>query len=73
MEKKIVLHTLVDLKVPKGYYSNFRNLVSMEELKLSVLKYHDYHALIQQLLPIEIRYVLPKHVRYAITRLCFFL
>ena len=72
-DKKVVLQTLVDLKVPKGYYSNFRNLVSMEELKLSVLKYHDYHALIQQLLPIEIRYVLPKHVRYAITRLCFFL
>ena len=71
-EKKIVLQTLADLKVPEGYCSNFRNLVSMEELKLSGLKSHNYHALMQQLLPVAIRSVLPKHVRYAITRLCFF-
>ena len=71
-EKKIVLQTLVELKVPEGYYSNFRNLVSVEELKLSGLKSHDYHALKQQLLPVAIRSVLPKHVRYAITRLWFF-
>ena len=70
-EKKVVLQTLVDLKVPKGYCSNFRNLVSMEELKLSGLKSHDYHALMQQLLLVAIRSMLPKHVKYAITRLCF--
>ncbi|RVW28039.1 hypothetical protein CK203_117608, partial [Vitis vinifera] len=61
-EKKIVLQTLADLKVPEGYFSNFRNLVSMEELKLNGLKSHDYHALMQQLLPVAIRSVLPKHV-----------
>ena len=44
----------------------------MEELKLSGLKSHDYHALMQQLLRVAIRFVLPKHVRYVITRLCFF-
>ncbi|KAL6320534.1 hypothetical protein AAG906_007613 [Vitis piasezkii] len=55
-----------------GYCSNFRNLVSLEELKLNGLKSHDYHALMQQLLPIALRSVLPKHVIYAITRLCFF-
>ncbi|RVW64870.1 hypothetical protein CK203_066167 [Vitis vinifera] len=48
------------------------NLVSLEELKLNGLKSHDYHALMQQLLPIALRSVLPKHVIYAITRLCFF-
>ncbi|RVW18016.1 hypothetical protein CK203_112664 [Vitis vinifera] len=42
------------------------------KLKLNGLKSHDYHALMQQLLPVAIRSVLPKHVRYAITRLCFF-
>ncbi len=44
----------------------------MEELKLTGLKSHDCHTLIQQLLPIAIRGLLPKNVRYAITRLCFF-
>ena len=45
----------------------------MEELKLTGLKSHDCHILIQQLLPIAIRGLLLKNVRYAITRLCFFI
>ncbi|RVW36288.1 hypothetical protein CK203_103040 [Vitis vinifera] len=48
-------------EVPEGYCSNFRNLVSLEELKLFGLKSHDYHALLQQLLPVALRSVLPKH------------
>ncbi|KAA0054810.1 transposase [Cucumis melo var. makuwa] len=45
----------------------------MTDLKLNSLKSHDCHVLIQQLFPIAIRPVLPKHVRYAITRLCIFI
>ena len=45
----------------------------MNELKLNGLKSHDCHTLIQQLLPVVICGMLPKKVRYAITRLCFFL
>ncbi|KAL6316882.1 hypothetical protein AAG906_022894 [Vitis piasezkii] len=48
---------------PRGYFSNFRNLVSLEELKLFGLKSHDYHALMQQILPMALRSILPKHVR----------
>ena len=72
MEKKIFCQTLAELKVPEGYCSNFRNLVSMEELKLFGLKSHDYHTLMQQLLPIALRSILPKYVRLAICRLSFF-
>ncbi|TYK13831.1 transposase [Cucumis melo var. makuwa] len=43
-EKRFLLKTLSEMKVPWGYSSNVRNLVSM----------------------------LPKHVRYAIARLCLF-
>ncbi|KAL0553624.1 hypothetical protein IC582_007524 [Cucumis melo] len=71
-EKRCVLKTLSRIKVPEGYFSNIRNLVSMTDLKLNSLKSHDCHVLIQQLFPIAIRSVLPKHVRYAITRLCIF-
>ncbi|XP_073152086.1 uncharacterized protein [Henckelia pumila] len=56
----------------EGYSSNMKNLVCMSELKLSGLKYHDCHVLMQHFLPILIRDVLPKYVRYAIIRLCFF-
>ena len=72
MEKKVFCQTLSQLKVPEGYCSNMRNLVTMEDLKLYGLKSHDYHALMQQLLPVSLRSVLPKHVRHTICRLSFF-
>ncbi|KAL5576886.1 hypothetical protein UlMin_018585 [Ulmus minor] len=71
-EKKQFYMTLFELKVPEGYYSNFRNRVSLEEMKLISLKSHDCHTLIQQLIPIAIRGMMPKKVRYAITKLCMF-
>ncbi|KAL0536960.1 hypothetical protein IC582_025923 [Cucumis melo] len=71
-EKRCVLKTLSRIKVPEGYFSNIRNLVSMTDLKLNSLKSHDCHVLIQQLFPVAIRSMLSKHVRYAITRLCIF-
>ena len=71
-EKKLFCKCLADLKVPDGYSSNFRNLVSMEDLKMLGLKSHDCHTLMQQLLPLAIRAILPKNVRHAIARLCFF-
>ncbi|RVW49659.1 hypothetical protein CK203_076741 [Vitis vinifera] len=71
VEKKVFFQTLSQLKVPKGYCSNMRNLVSMEDLKLYGLKSHDYHTLMQQLLPMSLRSLLPKHVRHAICRLSF--
>ncbi|KAA0041519.1 transposase [Cucumis melo var. makuwa] len=71
-EKVSISKTLSDLKVPKGYSSNFRSFVSLENLTLSGLKSHDCHVLMQQLLPIAIRGVLPNNVRVAITRLCSF-
>ena len=45
IDKKIFCQTLANLKVPEGYCSNFRNLVSVEEFKLVALKSHDYHTL----------------------------
>ncbi|XP_073137252.1 uncharacterized protein [Henckelia pumila] len=71
-EKLQVCQSLMDIKVPEGYSSNMKNLVSMSELKLSGLKSHDCHVLMQHFLPILIRDALPKHVRYAIIRFCFF-
>jgi len=63
---------LKSVKVPQGYSSNIQSLVSMEDLKLVGLMSHDCHILMQQLLPIAIRGILPKSVRQTITRLCVF-
>ncbi|XP_074283166.1 uncharacterized protein LOC141607711 [Silene latifolia] len=71
-EKMEFCQCLHGVKVPEGYSSNISNLVSMQDLKLTGLKSHDSHALMQQLLPVAIRSILPKKVRFAISRFCFF-
>ena len=48
------------------------SLVSMQDLKLVGLKSHDCHILMQQLLPVAIRGILPKNVRQTIMCLCAF-
>ena len=58
--------------MPHGYSSNIKSLVSMKDLKLVGLKSHDCHVLMQQLLPVAIRGILPDKVRITITRLCLF-
>ncbi|XP_026439258.1 uncharacterized protein LOC113337940 [Papaver somniferum] len=61
-EKIKFCKTLSELKVPEGYCSNFKNRVSMTDLKLYGLKSHDYHMLMQQFLLLAIRSILPEHV-----------
>ncbi|KAI5313343.1 hypothetical protein L3X38_042517 [Prunus dulcis] len=71
-EKREVCNSFYGMKVPEGYSSNMKNLVSLQDSRLLGLKSHDCHTLMQQLLPVAIRSVLEKPARYAITRLCFF-
>jgi len=44
----------------------------MQDLKLIGLKSHDCHIMMQQLLSVAIRRILPKNVRHIITCLCSF-
>ncbi|BFG35205.1 hypothetical protein CerSpe_214790 [Prunus speciosa] len=71
-EKRAVCNSFYGMKVPEGYSSNIKNLVSLKDSRLLGLKSHDCHTLMQQLLPVAIRSVLEKPARYVITRLCFF-
>ncbi|XP_050937141.1 uncharacterized protein LOC127148161 [Cucumis melo] len=69
-EKKIFCSRLYKLKLPDGYSSNISKCVSLDECKVMGLKSHDYHVLMQQLLPVVLRGLLPKGPRHAIYRLC---
>ncbi|CAL8137235.1 unnamed protein product [Prunus armeniaca] len=71
-EKRAVYNSFYGMKVPEGYFSNIKNLVSLQDSRLLGLKSHDSHTLMQQLLPVAISSVLEKPTRYAITQLCFF-
>jgi len=72
LEKISFCDSLGGTKVPLGYSSGIGNFVSMEDLKFVCLKSHDCRVLIQQLLLVAICGILPKSVRYVITRLCMF-
>ncbi|XP_062006966.1 uncharacterized protein LOC133724291 [Rosa rugosa] len=71
-EKKILCSSFFNMTVPVRFCSNIRNLVSMEDLRLVGLKSHDCHTIMQILLPVALRSVLEKPVRYAIIRFCLF-
>ena len=50
-EKEIFLYRIRNLKVPDGYSSNIGNCFAKQN-KISSLKSHDYHVLMQQLLSV---------------------
>ncbi|KAI5322427.1 hypothetical protein L3X38_031499 [Prunus dulcis] len=64
VEKREVCNSFYGMKVPEGYSSNIKNLVSLQDSRLLGLKSHDCHTLMQQLLPVAIRSVLEKPARY---------
>ncbi|XP_074326589.1 uncharacterized protein LOC141664531 [Apium graveolens] len=71
-EKRTMLSSFLNMKLPYGHAWNIKSFMSMADLKIYGLKSHDCHILLQQLLLVAIRSVLPKHVRVTIIRLCFF-
>nr|XP_023924457.1 uncharacterized protein LOC112035850 [Quercus suber] len=73
LEKDGFLQVLRDVRVPDGYASNISRRVNLKERKISGLKSHDSHILMQQLLPIALRGSLPSHVARPLIKLaCFF-
>jgi hypothetical protein len=61
------------MKVPSGYSSNIKGIINMKDNKFTNLKAHDCHVLMTQLLPVELRGVLPEKVRLTLVKLCAFL
>lgn len=71
-EKKGICKCLQGLKLPTGFSSNIRNLVSMKDLTITNYNLHDCHVMMTVFLPITIRCIKPVHVRMVITRMCYF-
>ena len=59
-EKDRFLQVLEDVKVLDWYASNISRCVHLKERKISSLKRHDDHILMQQLLPIALQGLLPS-------------
>ena len=72
-EKDAFLQVLKDVKVLDGYSSNISCCIKLKERKISGMKSHDNHILMQQLFPIVIHISLPPEMsRHLIDLSCFF-
>ncbi|CAH9128299.1 unnamed protein product [Cuscuta epithymum] len=60
LEKELICKTLSKLKVPIGYSGNWKHKVCLQDFQLKGLKSHDYHILIQGLLPVFLMYGFKK-------------
>ena len=72
-EKDGFLQVLKDVRVPDGYASNISRHVHLKQHKISGLKSHDDHILMQQLLLIALCGSLPSQVTRPLINLsCYF-
>ncbi|XP_052176642.1 uncharacterized protein LOC127790947 [Diospyros lotus] len=69
-QKDVFLTTLKNVLVPDGYSSNIARCIDLKHRKIFGLKSHDSHILMEQLLPISIRNVLPNQVSAILVDLC---
>nr|XP_048330607.1 uncharacterized protein LOC125422586 [Ziziphus jujuba var. spinosa] len=60
------------VKFPNGYAANISNNVNVKDGKISGLKTHDSHVLLQQLFPVGIRPYIKKEVCGTIIEMCMF-
>ena len=68
-QKTMFCNVLKKVKVPDGYAANVSRCVRVKPPRISRIKSHDNHILMQQLMPIALRKTLPKSVRYPLIRL----
>jgi hypothetical protein len=67
-EFEVFAQTLELLKMPSGYASNTGKHIRGK--KFGALKSHDYHVLMQQLLPLALRGLLQPRARIVVMRMC---
>jgi hypothetical protein len=71
-EKKAFCRCLQGVRVPTGFSSNIKNLISMSDLKMSDCNTHECQMMLSLFLAIAIRGVNQPYVKMVITRMCRF-
>jgi hypothetical protein len=71
-ERRAICKCLHEIRVPTGFSSNIKNLVSMLELRMSGYNTHDCHTMLSLFFSIAIRAINHPYVKMVITRMCHF-
>ncbi|XP_052197234.1 uncharacterized protein LOC127804414 [Diospyros lotus] len=69
-QKDVFLTTLKNVLVPDGYSSNIARCIDLKHRKIFGLKSHDSCILMEKLLPISVRNVLPNQLSVVLVYLC---
>ncbi|XP_062085593.1 uncharacterized protein LOC133791692 [Humulus lupulus] len=72
VERRNFCKWLASVKFPDGYAANISRNVNISEGKITGLKSHDCHVLLQRLLPVGLRPYVKKDVLLAISELSLF-
>jgi hypothetical protein len=71
-EKRAICKCLCGIRVPTGFSTNIKNMVSISELKVSGYNTHDCHTMLSLFLVIAIRIVNHPYLKMVITRMRHF-
>lgn len=71
-QKKVLCEWIRDLRFPDGYASNLSRCVDHKKNRLHGMKSHDCHVIMERLLPVCLRELLPLHIWKAITEISQF-
>jgi hypothetical protein len=71
-EERAICKCLHGIRVPTGFSTNIKNLVSISELKVSGYNTHDCHTILSLFLAIAIKAVNHPYLKMVITRMCYF-
>jgi hypothetical protein len=68
-EKRAIFKCLCGIRVPTGFSTNIKNLVSMSELKMSCYNTYCCHTLLSSFIVIAIRAIKHLYMKMVITRM----
>ncbi|XP_035815753.1 uncharacterized protein [Zea mays] len=71
-ERKLFCQVLKGVKFPDGYAADIRHNVHVNERKIIGLKSHECHIILQHLLPLAVRKILPTIVSAGVIRISNF-
>lgn len=72
-DKMTILKWFKQLKFPDRFAANLSSSVQLDKKKFIGLKSHDYHIIIERLLPVALRGFIPENEWKDISELCFFI
>ncbi|XP_057247483.1 uncharacterized protein LOC125492831 [Beta vulgaris subsp. vulgaris] len=64
-QRKFLCEWVRDLKFPNGYASELSRCVDLRTSRLFGMKSHDCHVLMERLLPVALKELLPSHLKFC--------